>query len=278
MKNLCSFFAILLVIGSLPGCVGVHAEKTEVAAPPSQVRQTDADDSELAALTTEVQTLRRELRAMRVELRKVLTEVTALKNDGTGSRPTTAARPTRPVDTTVYNVSLEDSPVLGPTNAPVTIVEFSDFQCPYCIREYPKIKQMREEFPDDVKVVFKHYPLRMHPKAKPCHAVGELAFRQQGSAGFWKIHDMIMANPRDVSVDHLREYAGELSLDIDTFDRVLGDEANIDELLKRDAEQASQCHVTGTPTILINGLKLTDRSLDGYRQRIKQILADAGKS
>ena len=86
---------------------------------------------------------------------------------------------------------------MGSKEAAVTIVEFGDFQCPYCVKENPKIQEILKQYRDRVRFVFKHYPLRFHKKAPPAHAAAELARREKGSKAFWKMHDLIMANPKN---------------------------------------------------------------------------------
>jgi protein-disulfide isomerase len=183
----------------------------------------------------------------------------------------------RPPDTTVYDVSVANSPILGPKDAPVTIVEFFDFQCPYCVREFPKLQKILDEYPDQVRLVFKHYPLSFHKKAPAVHAATELALRQRGVDAFWMMHQMIMDAPKELDIAQLREYAVGLELNMLAFDKTMASGATINELLKADKAEAGKCNVSGTPTILINGLKMTDRSIEGYKARIDGILAETAK-
>ncbi len=228
--------------------------------------QRDPIEEELRVIRKEMSNLHKELKAIRADLKKVLKEVSKDSNNN-------QARRKKP-DTTVYNVNIGSSPTLGPTDAPVTIVEFSDLQCPYCVKEYPKLKQMLKEYPGKVKVVFKHYPLKFHKKAKPAHAAAELAKLQGGPEKFWKIHDMIMDNPKDLEIADLRGYAQTIGMDLAGFDKVVADEKQIDELLKADMAEARRCKVTATPTILINGLKMSKRGINDYKARIDQILKE----
>ncbi len=217
----------------------------------------DPIEEQLRAIRQEMANMHKELKAIRADLKKV-----------TSNTKKTTKKP----DTTVYNVNIGSSPTIGPKDAPVTIVEFSDLQCPYCVREYPKIKQMLREYPGKVRVVFKHYPLTFHKKAKPAHAATELAKLQGGEKKFWKMHDMIINKPKNLEIADLRGYAQTLGMDLARFDKVVADEKQIDELLKADMAEARKCKVTGTPTILINGLKMTARGINDYKARINQIL------
>jgi protein-disulfide isomerase len=264
-----------------------------VAAPTTQAQSnSDADlkaviealRAEVAALRTEVTALRSELTALKgdpknlrpddptlalidQELKIALREISALKSSMKGQQE----KPTKQADTTIYPIEIGDSPYLGPKDAKVTIVQFMDFQCPYCIREYPKIKQVMKEYPNDVRVVFKHFPLSFHKKAKPVHAASELA-AQVSNEAFWKFHDLVMAKPKDLEVSTLRDYARQVGVDLATFDETMKDQAKIEALAMQDRAEATKCKVRGTPTVLINGLKLSPRSLDAYKDRVKEIL------
>ena len=203
-------------------------------------------------------------------VRKVLTKLDA------DTKATAKAK--KEPDTTVYDINIGSSPVLGPKDAPVTIVEFVDLQCPYCVREYPKIKRVLKKYPDEVRVVFKHYPLGFHKQAKGAHAAVELAKLEGGNEAFWKMHDMIMAHPKNLEISDLRGYAESLDLDMAKFDEVVSDPKKIDQLLAVDLAEAKKCKVTGTPTVMINGLKMDGRSLQAYDTRIDEILEKAKKA
>lgn len=179
----------------------------------------------------------------------------------------------RTIDTGYY-IAIEGSPVRGAEDARVTIVEFVDFQCPYCASELPKLKQILDEYPADVRVVFKHFPLSFHKQAKPAHAAAELAYREKGNEGFWQIHDAILSNQNELGTASLREHAESIGLDLTQFDEVVGNTAKMEELIAGYKEEARNCNVRGTPTVFINGVNLADRSVEGYRARIRSILAE----
>lgn len=199
-------------------------------------------------------------------------ELSISKSDSNKLASSKSVRKRPPLDTTVYTIAIGDSPILGAKEAVVTIVEFGDFQCPYCVREYPKIQQILTQYPDQVRFVFKHYPLNFHKKAPQAHAAVELARREKGSEAFWKMHDLIMANPRNLEISDLRRYAQTLNLDLNQFDSIMADPEKINDLIKSDLAEAKKCNVRATPTVLINGLKMTNRTLEGYRTRINNIL------
>ena len=222
----------------------------------------DPRDEEIRILKSELSAIRKDVQVIRRDMAKVLAAI----SDG---KP---APKRKPPDTTVYDIVVGSSPVLGAKDAPVTITVFADFQCPYSVREYPRLKEVMQKYPDKIKVVFKHFPLHFHKKARPAHAAAELANAQGGSELFWKMHDMIIAEPKKLDISDFRQYAQILNIDLVQFDNTLNNEAKIDTLLKADLTEAKKCNVTGTPSVFINGLKLADRSVTGYISRIDAIL------
>jgi protein-disulfide isomerase len=226
----------------------------------------NATEEQLWILRTELSALRKDVQAIRRDLDGLTRTVSSAK--------AAAKKQQKPPAAAACDVAIGSSPVLGPNDAPVTIVEFVDFQCPYCIREWPKIERILKEYPGRVRVVFKHYPLRFHAKARPAHAAAELAHRQGGAELFWKMHDMIIAQPKKLDIADLRAHAGTLNMKLTTFDQVMADANKITELLSADLAEARKCGVRGTPTVLINGVKLTNRTYSNYRSRVEQILAE----
>ena len=131
----------------------------------------------------------------------------------------------------------------------MTVVEFSDFQCPFCSRVTPTLKQIEEAYGKDVRIVFKHLPLRMHTKAPAAHAAAEAAHRQ---GKFWEMHDKIFANQRELTEAKYAEYAAELGLDVEKFKKDSAS-ADVKKKVDADAKEAAALGVTGTPGFFING-------------------------
>jgi protein-disulfide isomerase len=154
-----------------------------------------------------------------------------------------------PAQRRMTGVSIEGAPVRGPEQAPITIVEFSDFQCPFCSRVHPTLQKLLAAYPDSVRLVFKHNPLPIHPDAPLAHRAS-IAAGQQGR--FWEMHDKIFANARDLSRRRLVEHARDLGLDIAQFTRDL-DSSEFIALLERDIAEADRLGITGMPTFYING-------------------------
>jgi protein-disulfide isomerase len=148
-----------------------------------------------------------------------------------------------------YSVETKGSPAIGPETAPVTIVEFSDFQCPFCGRVGPTLKKIKEEYGDQVRIVFKHQPLDFHAKAPAAHAAAEAAHRQ---GKFWEMHDKIFADQRGMSEAKYLEYAPEIGLNVDKFKKDLK-ASNTQLRIAADLAQASELGVTGTPAFFVNG-------------------------
>ncbi len=151
-----------------------------------------------------------------------------------------------------YTVNTKGSPAMGPDTAPVTIVEFSDFQCPFCGRVGPTLKQIKKEYGDQVRIVFKHQPLSFHAKAPTAHAAAEAAHRQ---GKFWEMHDKIFANQKQMSPEKYVEYATELELNVDQFKADVAS-ADVKKKVDADVKEAAKLGSTGTPGFFVNGLNL----------------------
>jgi protein-disulfide isomerase len=184
-----------------------------------------------------------------------------------------AAAPTRggrPDPNKQYKINTAGSPGKGgPESAKVTVVEFSDFQCPFCSRVTPTMNQIEETYGEDVRIVFKHLPLRMHSKAPAAHAAAEAAHRQ---GKFWEMHDKIFANQREMSEAKYVEYATELGLDVEKFKQDSA-AADVKKKVDDDAKEAAALGVTGTPGFFINGLFLSGaRPFDSFKTVIDKEL------
>ena len=141
-------------------------------------------------------------------------------------------------------------PSRGPTNAPVTIVEFSDFQCPYCGREYPVIERLMKEYDGKLRLVFRHYPLDFHPFAQKAAEAGACA---QDQGKFWELHDKMFTNQGKLAVADLKGYAKLLGMDAPKFDKCL-DSGEKKALVDDDLKAGSAAGVNGTPAFFINGI------------------------
>ena len=141
------------------------------------------------------------------------------------------------------------SPVMGPANAPITLVEFSDFQCPYCSKAVGQINATLKAYPNDVRLIFKQYPLDTHPQAA-ISAAASLAAHQQGM--FWSMHDVMFANRSKLSRQSILAWAKEMGLDMNRFTADLDSDA-IRKAVLRDRDDGDKAGVEGTPTVFLNG-------------------------
>ncbi|MBS1859730.1 MAG: thioredoxin domain-containing protein [Acidobacteria bacterium] len=146
-------------------------------------------------------------------------------------------------------IPTQGAPVMGPAAAPVTLVEFSDFQCPYCAIAVAKINAILKAYPRDVKLVFKQFPLDSHPQAA-ISAQASLAAQKQGK--FWQLHDVMYAHRTELSRRAILGWAAALGLDMKKFEADLDSDA-VKKTVARDMDDGEKAGVEGTPTVYING-------------------------
>jgi protein-disulfide isomerase len=182
---------------------------------------------------------------------KTARQISALEDaiENAGVAPARGARPERLDPNRRYSVNTQGAPVRGSPDAKLAIVEFSDFQCPFCARVNPTLLQILGEYDGKVRIVFKHMPLSIHPKAPAAHAAAEAAHRQ---GKFWEMHDKIFADQRSMSPEKYLEYAQQLGLDMEAFRRDVADNA-IQKRIDADAAEAARLAVGGTPGFFVNG-------------------------
>jgi len=164
----------------------------------------------------------------------------------------------------VYDLPVNNSAIKGPTDAPVTIMLFDDFQCPYCARLVPILEKVMEAYPTQVRVVFKHFPLNMHKFARQA-AIASIAARNQGK--FWPLHDLLFANYNQLNDDKIRQLAESVGLDMERFDKDIANPA-LQQEIAADLQLGTDSGVRGTPAVYINGVQLKDRSIAGFRKAI----------
>ncbi len=150
------------------------------------------------------------------------------------------------------DVKLGDAPVKGPASAKVTVIAFSDFQCPFCSRAVPVMKQIEDEYKGKVKIAFKQLPLPFHDKA---HLAAEAALAANEQGKFWQMHDKLFANQQALDRPSLEKYAEELGLNMAKFKAAL-DSGKFKDKVDADAKEGAAVGATGTPTFFINGTKV----------------------
>jgi protein-disulfide isomerase len=159
------------------------------------------------------------------------------------------------IDAPRHDVALEATdPALGSASAPVTIVEFSDFQCPFCQRVAPTLKQVRETYGDKVRIVWKDFPLtQIHPEA---FKAGEAAHCAGEQGKYWEYHDRLFANQQALKPADLKKYAADLGLDSAKFDACV-DSSKYGERVRDGVAQGTRLGVNSTPTVYVNGRLLS---------------------
>jgi protein-disulfide isomerase len=170
-------------------------------------------------------------------------------------------------------VSVDEAPFKGSATAPVTIVEFSDFHCPFCKRVLPTLGQLESQYGDKVKLVFRDYPIdNLHPAARKAHEAARCA-HDQGQ--FWAYHDAVFATAPKASPEQLKSYAQEVGLDVEAFEHCLNSGA-YQAAVQRDVEEGTRVGVTGTPAFFINGRLVSGaQPLESFVRVIEEELARA---
>jgi protein-disulfide isomerase len=176
--------------------------------------------------------------------------------------------PTQPVQ----NISLDDDPARGAANAPVTIVEFTDFQCPACAAMHPVLEQVLKSYGDKVRFVVRDFPLNQHEWARKAAEAANAA-KEQGK--FFEYISLLFQRQKALDVPSLKKYASELGLDRARFDAAL-DRGTYAAEVKHDIEDGELYGVSSTPTIFINGVQLRVLSGDGLREAIERALTSGG--
>ena len=175
-----------------------------------------------------------------------------------------------------HDVAIADhDPVRGPADAPITIVEFSEYQCPFCGRVTPTLKQLEQKYAGKVRIVFKDFPLPNHaqaPKAaEAAHCAGD-----QGK--YWELHDRLFGDQQHLQVADLKKQAATVGLDQAKFDQCL-DSGTHAGIVQADVELGGQMGVQSTPTLYINGRVVTGAQPIGVFETIidEELARKAGK-
>lgn len=138
---------------------------------------------------------------------------------------------------------------LGPAAAPVEIIEFADFECPFCLKAFPIVKQILAAYGDRIRLVYRHFPLQQHPNARPAAEAAQCALEQEK---FWPYHDRLFADPTRLSLPDLKQTAAALGLEMGRFNSCVDSHASRD-VVDVDLQDGAAAGVTGTPAFFING-------------------------
>jgi protein-disulfide isomerase len=167
-------------------------------------------------------------------------------------------------------IATANSPSKGPANAPIEMVEFSDFQCPFCLRADPTVQQVLKTYGDKIKFVYRNYPLPNHPAARPAAEAAACA-GEQGK--FWPYHDMLFANPGKLTDADFKQHAASLSLNTAQFNSCV-DTHKLKSLVDTDIKEGEEAGVNGTPAFYINGRMLSGaQPFDAFKKIIDEELS-----
>lgn len=168
----------------------------------------------------------------------------------------------------VFQIATDDQPTKGNPQARVTIIEFTDYQCPSCAQQHPVVERIMKEFGDRVRLVVRDFPLSQHTEALKAAEAAEAA-REQGK--YWEYTAVLFRNQSALGVDKLKQYATELGLDRARFDASL-DSGKFADKVQRDVLDGYKLGVNGTPTLYINGKRVSDRSYEALKATIESSL------
>lgn len=141
--------------------------------------------------------------------------------------------------------------VIGPDHAPVTVIEYGDFECPNCKQAAPAVKLLLERFSEEVRVVYRHFPQEtLHPHALRAAEAAECAAAQ---GRFWAMHDLLFANQDHLQAKHLRQYAEQLELDMPRYDAEMDDEVYL-QRIREHIDGGRSSHLRSTPGFFVNGI------------------------
>lgn len=169
-----------------------------------------------------------------------------------------------------YDIPVAHSPIRGPKNAPVTIVSFVDFQCPFCSRFHAPTLEVLKAYPDKVNYMLKNFPLPFHPEAKPA-AKAAFAAGEQGK--YFEMVDAILKDNSGLSADKYKLLAKDIGLNEDKFAKDLAEkDAQYEQWIAADMQLVDQVDVRGTPTFFLNGKKTMARDLASFQKEIDAII------
>lgn len=171
-------------------------------------------------------------------------------------------------------VALDDAPTRGPRDALVRLIEFADYECPYCQKIQPELKNLQQEFGNKLMFAFKDFPLPMHPRAQKAAEAARCAAVQ---GKFWDFQDALFSNNKRLDIAQLKQHARALKLDAERFDQCL-DSGQQAAAVQKDLAQAQRLGLTGTPSFFINGHFISGAvDYNTLREVVQQQLVEATK-
>ncbi len=175
-----------------------------------------------------------------------------------------------PLQEILSKISMDNVPLKGNADAPITVIEYSDFQCPFCKRGSDMLPGLLEEYDGKIKIVFKQFPLPNHNWAKPSSIASLCAF-EQGNDKFWAFHDMVFAKQKEISLqnstDKFNEFAKEIGLDLSKFDACLSSGENAARV-DAEIQEGQLVGISSTPTFVVDGLIVPGADLQSIKNAI----------
>lgn len=210
------------------------------------------------------------------ELVKKGVAVEQIYEEAVKSEPTAAPAPAPQEEAlqVVAMPSIEGAPVKGAADAPVVIVQYSEFQCPFCSRVEPTLAQLLKDYDGKIKIAFKHLPLPFHNNAQGA-AEATMAANAQGK--FWEMHELLFKNQDKLDRANLDAFAKQIGLDMAKFAKDMDSKA-FEAVVKANAEEAGKAGISGTPSFIINGKLLVGaQPIDSFKKAIDAALAESAK-
>jgi protein-disulfide isomerase len=197
---------------------------------------------------------RAELSSVKSEFESLQASVKSAAEEASQSNPTQSPSDSEIKQVTRYPVPEDGDPSFGPADAPITIIEFSDFQCPYCQKWHAEVWQkLAAEYPSQIRLVYRDFPLySIHPQAGPAANAAECANEQNK---FWQYHDLLFSGTEELGEAAYLSYARQTGLDMTAFEQCLS-ENRFDAEITADFEYASGIGIQSTPTFFLNGIAL----------------------
>ncbi|MFT5170214.1 MAG: protein-disulfide isomerase [Lysobacterales bacterium] len=209
------------------------------------------------------------VKVKQIDLEQRIVAIEKLIKDGPAAQPPRQQPPAEDLSK-VHDIPVDHSILVGAKDAPITITEFVDFECPFCARFHGPVEEVLIAYPGKVNYMVKNFPLSFHPNAKPASKAA-FAAGEQGKYGEMVVK--LLDNGRNLNQATFEKLAGDLGLNVDKFKKDLKDnDAKYEGYIQKDIALGAKVGVRGTPTFFLNGKKTSARDLAGYKQAIDVIL------
>ena len=216
--------------------------------------------------------LSQKYQALEQRIASLESQLNSLKAAGNVAQPQVPPGPPPEDFTTVYQIPVTHTPIIGQKNAPVTIVAFTDFQCPFCARFHAPMAEAIKADPGKANYMIKNYPLSFHPQAKPA-AKAALAAGEQGK--YAEMANTLLENNQNLGEELFGKIAKDIGLNVDKFWKdYRGKDAQWETYIQDDIDLGNQVQVRGTPTFYINGRKTNARDVASWNKEIEQALKE----